>query len=283
MTPHRFIDKWRGVELKERSASQSHFNDLCALLDQPDPITADKTGEWFTFEKGVSKTSGGKGWADVWRERCFGWEYKGKHKDLDAALRQLLNYSIALDNPPLLIVSDMDRIRVHTNWTNTVHQTHEIALEDLADAGKRDILRHAFEDPERLRPAKTRQLLTEQAAEKFAALAHRLRQRGHEPEVVAHFVNRLVFCMFAEDVNLLPKKMFQRMLEHSRAKPEDFHAQPAPKASSARCTRARWSASSGSSGSMAGCSIPTRPCRSKNRMSRTCSPLRGSAVSQQLV
>ena len=27
MTPHEFVNKWRGVELKERSASQSHLND----------------------------------------------------------------------------------------------------------------------------------------------------------------------------------------------------------------------------------------------------------------
>ena len=45
MKPHDFIAKWRGVELKERSASQSHFNDLCALLGIPDPITADPKGE----------------------------------------------------------------------------------------------------------------------------------------------------------------------------------------------------------------------------------------------
>lgn len=71
MTPHEFISKWRNVELKERTASQSHFNDLCALLGLVDPITADRTGEWFTFEKGVSKTGGGEGWADVWRKGCF--------------------------------------------------------------------------------------------------------------------------------------------------------------------------------------------------------------------
>ena len=92
---------------------------------------ADPKGAWFTFEKGASKTTGGEGWADVWRKGCFAWEYKGKRKDLDAAFRQLLNYSIALDNPPLLIVSDMDRIKVHTNWTNTVHRIHEIEIEDL--------------------------------------------------------------------------------------------------------------------------------------------------------
>ena len=122
MTPHDFIAKWRGVELKERSASQSHFNDLCALLGLADPITADKAGEWFAFEKGANKSSGGDGWADVWRRGCFAWEYKGPRKDLDKAFSQLLQYSVALGNPPLLIVSDMDRIRIHTNWTNTVQR-----------------------------------------------------------------------------------------------------------------------------------------------------------------
>ncbi len=122
MTPQEFIAKWRASELKERSASQSHFNDLCRLLNLPDPITADPKGDWFAFEKGASKTSGGEGWADVWRKDCFAWEYKGKRKDLTAAFSQLQQYAIALENPPLLIVSDMDRIRIHTNWTNTVQK-----------------------------------------------------------------------------------------------------------------------------------------------------------------
>jgi hypothetical protein len=68
MTPQAFIEKWRDVELKERSASQSHFNDLCRLLDVLDPTSADPKGTWFTFEKGASKTSGGEGCRCVARE-----------------------------------------------------------------------------------------------------------------------------------------------------------------------------------------------------------------------
>lgn len=227
MTPHDFITKWRNVELKERTASQSHFNDLCALLGIEDPISADPKGEWFTFEKGASKTSGGEGWADVWRRECFAWEYKGKNKDLDKAFSQLLQYSIALESPPLLIVSDMQRFRIHTNWTNTVQVRHAFGIEDLSDAATRDLLRDAFLNPEALKPSKTRQSLTEDAAQEFSTLAQRLRGRKHAPQAVAHFVNRLIFCMFAEDVNLLPNKMFTRMLEHSRGQPDAFaaHAQ----------------------------------------------------------
>jgi type II restriction/modification system DNA methylase subunit YeeA len=223
MTPYEFLNKWRNVELKERTASQSHFNDLCALIGVEDPITADPKGEWFTFEKGATKTGGGEGWADVWRKGCFAWEYKGRAANLDKAFDQLLRYSIALESPPLLIVSDMERIRIHTHWTNTAQRVREInLLDDLYDAKKRDLLRDCFLSPEKLRPSQSRQMLTEAAAREFATLAQRLRERGHEAHTVAHFIHRLVFCMFAEHVHLLPATMLQRMLDAARAAPEQF-------------------------------------------------------------
>lgn len=116
----------------------------------------------------------------------------------------------------------MDVIRIHTKWTNTVQQVHMLHLEDLKDAANRDKLRNAFLNPETFKPTKTRQLVTEQAAQNFANLAQRLRERGHDPQQVAHFVNRLVFCMFAEDVELLPNKMFERMIKAARPDPASF-------------------------------------------------------------
>ena len=54
------------------------------------PNEADPTGDFYAFEKGAEKIGGGDGFADVWRRGYFGWEYKGKHKDLAAAYTQLL-------------------------------------------------------------------------------------------------------------------------------------------------------------------------------------------------
>ncbi len=224
MNQHDFIAKWRATELKERSAAQEHFIDLCRLLDEPTPAEDDPTGQRYCFERGARKDSGGSGWADVWKRHCFAWEYKGPHKDLDAAFNQLRQYALALENPPLLVVSDMVRFRIHTNWTNSVSVVHEFTLDDLADGAVRDKLKWAMSDPERLRPGESRQSLTERAASSFAALAQALRDRGHAPQEVAHFVNRLVFCMFAEDVGLLPNEMFTRMLEHARGMPREFAA-----------------------------------------------------------
>ena len=116
----------------------------------------------------------------------------------------------------------MARFRIRTNWTNSVSETHEFTLDDLADGATRDRLKWAMSEPERLRPGETRQAVTERAAATFAELAQGLRDRGHDPQPVAHFVNRLVFCMFAEDVGLLPGSMFTRMLERTRGDPEKF-------------------------------------------------------------
>ena len=222
MTPGEFIAKWRASELKERSASQEHFIDLCRMLGEPTPAEADPTGDRYSFEKGARKDGGGDGWADVWKRHHFAWEYKGRHANLDRAFAQLRQYALALENPPLLIVSDMARFRIYTNWTNAVSRVHEFALEDLAEPAARNKLKWAMSDPERLRPDMTRQTLTAEAATTFAELAQSLRDEGHRPEAVAHFVNRLVFCMFAEDAGLLPDEMFTKMLRHARRSPGEF-------------------------------------------------------------
>lgn len=223
MTPQQFIDKWQNSPLKERAAAQEHFLDLCHLLDEPTPASADPTGQDYGFEVGASKTTGGNGFADVFKRGHFGWEYKGTKANLDTAFVQLQRYAIALDNPPLLIVSDIGTtIRIHTNWTNSVSKVYEIAIADLADPVKRGWLKAALSDPEALRPSKTRQELTEEVAGEFAELARSLRSRGHQPEQVAHFINRLVFCMFAEDVKLLPDNIFARMLERALEDPSEF-------------------------------------------------------------
>lgn len=223
LTPHEFIAKWKNSPIKERAAAQAHFLDLCDLLREPHPAAVDHTGLDYGFEVGATKTTGGNGFADVFKRGFFAWEYKGTRANLDDAFAQLQRYAVALDNPPLLIVSDIGTtIRIHTNWTNSVSKRYEIAIADLEDPVKRGWLKSALSDPEGLRPTKTRQELTEEVATEFAVLAHSLRRRGHKPEEVAHFINRLVFCMFAEDVKLLPDGMFTRMLGQALDNPGEF-------------------------------------------------------------
>ena len=232
MTPQEFSSKWASAELKERAGSQEHFIDLCRLVGHPTPAEADPKGEFFTFERSVAKVGGevsgsqeGGGSADVWYRGRFAWEYKGPHKDLDAAYRQLLLYRINLENPPLLVVSDMDRFEVHTNFERTAEVVYSFTNEELGSKDNAEALRilsALFTDPDSLKPGKTREAITEEVAAKFATLADGLRSRGEEPHRVAHFLMKIVFCLFAEDIDLLPEKLFTRLVENSVNSPDRF-------------------------------------------------------------
>jgi len=217
-----FITKWKKTDLKERSAAQEHFIDLCRLVGHPTPAEADPTGATFCFEKGAAKHGGGDGFADVWKKDFFGLEYKGKHKNLEAAYDQLLLYRDALESPPLLVVCDMDRIIVHTNFTKTASATHEIALDQLGEPRSLEILRAVFFDPEKLRPGKTSEAITQEAAQQFAGIAESMRKRGVDSAHVAHFLDRVVFCLFAEDIGLLPNQIFTRIVDKAAGEPARF-------------------------------------------------------------
>ena len=185
MLPHEFVAKWSKVNLKESAAAQEHFIDLCRLLDHPTPAEADADGSSFTFEKGAKKNAGGDGFADVWKRRYFGWEYKGRHKSLEAAYQQLLQYREALESSRLLVVCDLDRFEVRTNFTNTVQRIERFATADLTKPEILTILYNVFHDPDKLMPGQAIASITEAAAKEFAQLADRLRERGIEPQRAA--------------------------------------------------------------------------------------------------
>jgi len=222
VNPIEFQRKWIGVELKERSASQEHFLDICRVLDHPTPADLDPSGEFFTFERGASKALGGHGWADVWYRGHFAWEYKGKRANLKAAYDQLNLYRESLENPPLLIVSDLNRIDIHTNFTGTVKDVHTIDLGTFAEPANLDILRRAFTDPESLKPGRTRASVTQDAARQFSRIAIGMHVRGVDPHMAAHYLVQLLFCLFAEDVGLLPNAIFSKMVAAGFRNPLHF-------------------------------------------------------------
>ncbi|MBI1903657.1 MAG: class I SAM-dependent DNA methyltransferase [Planctomycetia bacterium] len=219
MTPQQFIAKWRRSNLSELSAYQQHFLDLCDLFAQPKPAEADPDGAHYTFQRGVRKIGGEKGWADVWFQGHFGWEYKGKHKDLKAAYKQLLEYRADLENPPLLVVCDLDRLEIHTNFTGTAERLYEFDLDSLSHPQNLDVVRRLWTDPESLRPDREMERITKEAAAKFQLIADGLRQRGMDSQRAAHFLMKIIFCFFAEDIGLLPPSLFSLLLEKSRRDP----------------------------------------------------------------
>jgi type II restriction/modification system DNA methylase subunit YeeA len=219
LTPVGFIHKWSRNTQTEKQIAQAHFGDLCRLFDHPTPAEDDPTGDHFAFEKAATRIGGGKGYADVWKKDYFAWEYKSRNENLEAAHKQLITYAPALGNPPLQVVCDFQRYRIYTVWTNTVPDAHEILLEDFVKPDRLQLLRNVFHDPEKLKPVRVRSALTQEAADKFATIAFRMQGRG-TPEEIAHFVNQLVFCFFADSVGMLPKGLWSKLLARAQTDSE---------------------------------------------------------------
>lgn len=224
MTPQEFIAKWGApngrpgpaYHLNEEQGAQSHFLDLCDLLQVPKPGSTDG----YLFEEKSHIIGGRTGYADVFMRGVFAWENKAPGKNLDSALKQLLTYSLALSNPPILVVSDRLTIRIHTQFTGHPSQTHEVRLEELDQPDKLALLRRIWTAPESFKPKVTNRDITEAAAKSFATLAEQLRQRGNDAEAVAHFLTQCLFCFFAEDVGLLPGRMFERLVNNRSISPD---------------------------------------------------------------
>ena len=211
MTPEQFIATWKNNPLTERAGAQAHFDDLCDLLGVAKP----RDPENYCFERGAKKAGGGDGWADVWKRGHFGWENKKPGRDLQAALKQLTDYALQLDNPPLLVVCDRERIVIHTAFTGYPDEPREIRIEQLAEPEARQTLKWVFTDPPKLRPEKSTAAITAEAAGQFAQLAAAMRYRGQDGQKIAHFLVQCLFCMFAEDEQLLPPGIFTDLLRNA--------------------------------------------------------------------
>ncbi len=133
--------------------------------------------------------------------------------------------------PPFLIVVDVGHsIELFADFSRSGKTylaypdalTHRIALRDVATVEVRDRLRSVWADPLSLDPGKRSAKVTREVAAKLADLAKSLERSGHDPQVVAQFLMRSIFTMFAEDVGLLPKDSFKRLLEGRRGKLETF-------------------------------------------------------------
>ena len=231
-----FIAKWQGITASELSTSQSFLIDLCALLGlespHPDAEQAYMFERPITFVHGDGTTSAGR--IDLYRRGSFVLESKKvkaapQTKGFDDALMrarsQAEQYARALPaaegRPPFLIVVDVgNRIELYSEFSRSGAtytpfpdpRSHRIALVDLRSEAVRDRLRRIWTDPLSLDPSRESARVTREIATRLAALARSLEAARHSPELVAQFLMRCLFTMFAEDVKLLPPESFRNLL-----------------------------------------------------------------------
>ena len=220
MTPASFIATWKNNSLTEKGGAQPHFEDLCRMLGVDPPRIY---GE-YCYEQDLKKMYGGNGFADVWKRGCFAWENKGPTKDLGPALMQLKNYAGALENPPVLVVCNRERIEIHPCFTGYPSNPRIILLADIGQADNLQTLRWLFSEEtiHKLRPPRSNAAITTEAAGEFAKVAESMRHRGLDSQQVAHFLIQCIFCMYAEDESLLHEgssdnpQMFTAILRSAR-------------------------------------------------------------------
>lgn len=227
-----FSAKWANYQGTEPQHYQAHFNEICEIVGHPKPAD-DLEDQDFEFQKAAPTPGDRHGVADVFLRGRFVMEYKKPGKNLEDAYNQALRYRDSLGNPPLLIVSDFETIRIHTNFTGTVSDTYTIALDDLMDieaqANRRSalgkesksplsvyqVLRYCFYEPGNLKPTHTPEHLTQAAAEVFWNISNELQSWNIGKDIeIARFLSQLLFCMFASDMALLEKGLMTEFTEN---------------------------------------------------------------------
>ncbi len=238
-----FIARWSGVAASELSSAQSFVADLCELLGLAKPHPTPAQDYMFerpvTFAHGDGSSSAGR--IDCYRRGAFVLEAKklrqGHHtKGFDDAMlrahAQAQGYARALPaeegRPPFLLLVDVGNvIEVFSEFSRSGAtytpfpdpRSHRIALADLARPEIRERLARIWTDPLALDPSRVSARVTREVAGQLAALAKSLEASGHRADHVAGFLTRSLFCMFAEDVELLPRGSFLELLREHREQP----------------------------------------------------------------
>ena len=150
------------------------------------------------------------------------------------AKRQAEDYVFRLEQsepaPPFIIVCDVGHcMELYADFSGTGRaytyypdrQNFRIFMDDLRDPAIRARLATVWTDPHSLNPARENARVTREIADRLAKVSKAL-EKKHPAEEVAHFLMRCIFTMFAEDVDLLPKGEFTKLLADCIERPESF-------------------------------------------------------------
>jgi hypothetical protein len=189
----------------EKSQAQNFWRDFFAVWG----LSPQRIG---VFESRARTLRGTVGFIDFFWPGTLLVEHKSRGKDLDAALRQALDYCSSgglkdAELPRYIVVSDFARIRILELGAEPYA---EFPLEALHENLHRFNFILGYEQ----RTYKDEDPVNIAAAERMGALHDDLKWNGYEGHELELFLVRLMFLFFADDTGIFPKDQFSFLMEH---------------------------------------------------------------------
>lgn len=251
-----FLTRWKDAGASERANCSLFLTELCDLIGvpHPEPSQALNENNGYVFEKALKHTrpdgTQEDRRIDLYKRGCFVLEAKQGVNSADyrighgvrGSLRYDINMNKAKDQAeryvrdlpnsegwvPFIIVVDLGHhIELYSDFSRT-GRNHEafpdpsrrrIPFSDLHKPEVIELLRTVWTNPASLDPAIRSVAVTRDLATQLGELAKNLEHGGHSPATVAHFLQRALFTMFAEDVGLLPERSFTGLLQDLSEEP----------------------------------------------------------------
>jgi hypothetical protein len=217
----------------------------CFVLEAKQSKKREKGGE--VYEQLAFALESGRGAGAAVLERL-----RAKPKDkpqlstwdalMRSARKQAENYARALEEwPPFLVVADVGHVielyadfsRQGKNYAQFPDRiSFRVSMGDLRSFDVRARLKAVWEDPFSLDPARHAAEVTQDIAALLARMTQSMerRARSDDPVIkgewafkVSKFLMRCIFAMFSEDIGLLPKGAFLKLIEQHKGKANRFH------------------------------------------------------------
>ncbi|MBK9149236.1 MAG: class I SAM-dependent DNA methyltransferase [Flavobacteriales bacterium] len=193
----------------EKGEAQTFLDRFFTALGHTDGYKgAGATLEHRLYNKRTHSTS----FADlVWPKRAL-IEMKKRGEDLSLHLQQATNYwfKLAGDRPRYVVLCNFTEFWVYDFDTDPDEPQDKVKLEDLAKHKQS----FTFLLPRPTVPVfRTNRVdVTDKAARKVSEVFRSMSKRGVPRETAMHYTMQCILAMFAEDVELLPDKIFTRLI-----------------------------------------------------------------------
>jgi len=219
---HEFAHEYRNA-VQEDEDAQSFWNEFFDVFGKRRRGTA--RFEYRVRKRAASLPTGegaeaeaadlGRGRIDLFWPGVLLAESKSRHKDLDAAYAQALEYIgnlPAYEHPQYIFTSDFARLRFYDLRGRTVYPTAaehtEIAVAELG----KHVRLFGFMAGYEQRTYQEQDPVNRKAAERMGKLHDQLEASGYRGADLERYLVRLLFCLFAEDTDIFPRASFMDLV-----------------------------------------------------------------------